>query len=462
MRNIYEIYLYRVAGWRGAWNIDGKDLYYQITNQTNSRLKKSSDDAIYFILLEWYLLQKAGFEAIRENTSRYGLLVWTAKQGGVFANAARWLLGKVLHIKASQEKSRSKQLAYINGSIKYFSLVSDSCEMKQRILLPGVRSELRDEFIIHDDSVPDFDPLVLSFQRPTRYLTASLMSVSADKLYTNPDESSTLLRISNEMIASRLKNPEGFGPQSTLNIKINKCINDALLDFIAGENGDSIINDMNYLIESLPSYEISNDKYIEYFSALNATIAFMVKKGSKYYSQSTYDYAKNQMHEGVEKILESNPNHLEKLFVDPSYHLAYDSVFEKEFFFNKLRNNSLKKGFIAESISGHDGHDHRFSHSDQQVSDRGMGDQQRLHRKIDDLQRQWELLNKKLSMLNEQQILETRLEEKFRLTKLIDDTKAQYDQIEEQLKDMESKLVKVDSDAKEVAGRNDDHGPLRR
>jgi len=104
------------------------------------------------------------------------------------------------------------------------------------------------------------------------------------------------------------------------------------------------------------------------------------------------------------------------------------------------------------------GHDHHFGHSNRQISDRGMRDQQRLNRKIDGLQRQWELLNEKLSKLNEQLILETQLEEKLRLTKSIDDTKIQRDQVEEQLNDMESQLAKVDSDAKKVAGRNDDQG----
>ena len=85
-------------------------------------------------------------------------------------------------------------------------------------------------------------------------------------------------------------------------------------------------------------------------------------------------------------------------------------------------------------------------------------DQPRLNKKIDDLQRQWELLNEKLSGLNEQWILETRSEEKLRLRKLIDDTKTQRDQVEEQLKDMESQLAKVDSDAKEVTGRNGHQG----
>jgi hypothetical protein len=104
------------------------------------------------------------------------------------------------------------------------------------------------------------------------------------------------------------------------------------------------------------------------------------------------------------------------------------------------------------------GHDHRFGHGNQQVSDRGMRNQSRLNKKIDDLQRQWELFSEKLSGLNEQWILETRFEEKLRLRKLIDDTTVQRDQVEEQLKDMESQLAKVGSDAKESAGRNDDQG----
>jgi DNA repair exonuclease SbcCD ATPase subunit len=105
-----------------------------------------------------------------------------------------------------------------------------------------------------------------------------------------------------------------------------------------------------------------------------------------------------------------------------------------------------------------DGHDHRFGHSNRQVSDRGMWDQQRLSKKVDDLQQQWELLNKKLSGLNKQLILENRSDEKLRLEELIHDIKTQLDQVEEQLKDMESQLAKVDSDAKEVTGQNDDQG----
>jgi len=90
-----------------------------------------------------------------------------------------------------------------------------------------------------------------------------------------------------------------------------------------------------------------------------------------------------------------------------------------------------------------------------------MRNQPRLNKKIDDLQRQWELLNEKLSVLNEQWILENRGEEKLRLRKSIEETKTQRDQVEEQLKDMENRLGKVGSNAKEVAGRNDDHGRLR-
>ena len=104
-------------------------------------------------------------------------------------------------------------------------------------------------------------------------------------------------------------------------------------------------------------------------------------------------------------------------------------------------------------LRGQIGHDHRFGHSNRQTSDLGMQDRLRLNKKIDDLQRQWELLNEKLSGLNEQWILETRFEEKLRLIKSIEDTKTQLDQVEEQLKDMENHLAKVDSDAKEVAGR---------
>ena len=62
----------------------------------------------------------------------------------------------------------------------------------------------------------------------------------------------------------------------------------------------------------------------------------------------------------------------------------------------------------------------------------------RLKKESDRLQQQWELLNEKLSGLNEQWIRETRFEEKWRLKKLIDDTQIERDQIGEQLKDLES------------------------
>ncbi len=93
-------------------------------------------------------------------------------------------------------------------------------------------------------------------------------------------------------------------------------------------------------------------------------------------------------------------------------------------------------------------HDHDSGHSDRQVSDRGMWNQPRLNKKIDDLRRQWELLDEKLNGLNKQEILETRFEEKLRLRNLIDDTQTQRDRVEAQLKDMESQLAKVDGDAK--------------
>jgi hypothetical protein len=63
------------------------------------------------------------------------------------------------------------------------------------------------------------------------------------------------------------------------------------------------------------------------------------------------------------------------------------------------------------------------------LSDSEMRDQQRLDRKIDDLQRQQELLNKKLSESKKQWILETRVEEKLRLSNLINDIQTQRDQV---------------------------------
>jgi hypothetical protein len=62
------------------------------------------------------------------------------------------------------------------------------------------------------------------------------------------------------------------------------------------------------------------------------------------------------------------------------------------------------------------------------------------------------------SALKEQRILETRVEEQLRPDKLVDDIKTQRDQIEEQLKERENRLAKVNSDAQEVVGRNDDQG----
>jgi hypothetical protein len=82
--------------------------------------------------------------------------------------------------------------------------------------------------------------------------------------------------------------------------------------------------------------------------------------------------------------------------------------------------------------------------------------------KRDALQRQWELLSKKLNGLYKQSIMETRVEEKLRLEVQIDNTKADLDKVEEQLKDIESQLAKVDSNAKKVASRNDDLRPRSR
>ncbi len=90
------------------------------------------------------------------------------------------------------------------------------------------------------------------------------------------------------------------------------------------------------------------------------------------------------------------------------------------------------------------------------VSDATLCRNRREQLRHDDLNRQWELLNGKLSKLKEQLISETRSEEKFRLEKLVYDTKIQCDQIEEQLKGIENQLAKVSSDAKEGTGRNDD------
>ncbi len=66
------------------------------------------------------------------------------------------------------------------------------------------------------------------------------------------------------------------------------------------------------------------------------------------------------------------------------------------------------------------------------------GDEQRRHARIAELQKQWDLLNEKLSRLEHEKILETRSDEKFRLEHEITETKAQLQQVEEQLRKLEN------------------------
>jgi len=81
-----------------------------------------------------------------------------------------------------------------------------------------------------------------------------------------------------------------------------------------------------------------------------------------------------------------------------------------------------------------------FSESDREHEQKGRI---RLKKKIDNLQKQWELLNKKLSELNKQEILETRVDEKLRLKDLIDDTQTRCDQVEEQLEDISRPSISI-------------------
>lgn len=66
--------------------------------------------------------------------------------------------------------------------------------------------------------------------------------------------------------------------------------------------------------------------------------------------------------------------------------------------------------------------------------------QQRLKKKIDCLQQQWELLTEKLNRLNNQRILETRVEEKLRLEIAIRETESEHNRVEKELKALEDEL----------------------
>lgn len=93
------------------------------------------------------------------------------------------------------------------------------------------------------------------------------------------------------------------------------------------------------------------------------------------------------------------------------------------------------------------GRDRSFSHDRQQVTDSGPLEQQRLEKKVKELQEQWDLLSEKLNGLNKDWILETRSEDKLRLKTQIDGMETQRDQIEQQLKNIERQLARVDNHA---------------
>ncbi len=66
--------------------------------------------------------------------------------------------------------------------------------------------------------------------------------------------------------------------------------------------------------------------------------------------------------------------------------------------------------------------------------------QQRLMKKISQLQQQWGLLFEKLERLNNQRITETREDEKLRLETLISETKSERDRVEQELDVLEGRV----------------------
>ena len=76
-------------------------------------------------------------------------------------------------------------------------------------------------------------------------------------------------------------------------------------------------------------------------------------------------------------------------------------------------------------------------------SDDSTQNRQNLASEISDLQKQWELLNEKLNVLQKQRILETRSEEKFRLKHLIEETQTERDEIDRKLELLQDRLVKT-------------------
>lgn len=70
------------------------------------------------------------------------------------------------------------------------------------------------------------------------------------------------------------------------------------------------------------------------------------------------------------------------------------------------------------------------------------GDEQRRRARIAALQKQWDLLNEKLSRLEHEKIRETRADEKFRLENTIAEIKTELRQVEEQLGELENQPSK--------------------
>ena len=84
------------------------------------------------------------------------------------------------------------------------------------------------------------------------------------------------------------------------------------------------------------------------------------------------------------------------------------------------------------------------------------GERQNLNQDISRLQKQWDLLSRKLSDLQEQRIIETRAEEKFRLQHLIEGVQTERDQIDQRLRESRDRLAEITSDTRRRIGRNGD------
>lgn len=72
--------------------------------------------------------------------------------------------------------------------------------------------------------------------------------------------------------------------------------------------------------------------------------------------------------------------------------------------------------------------------------------EQRLHRQITELQKQWDLLTEKLSKLEKQRIVETDVSEQVKLDSQISETKQQHNAIEQKLNELEQQLSQYSPD----------------